>query len=48
MIYGIPLLGIIFSLLLILKGPAMLSAQAKLHRAFRKMLPSRSPLVQKA
>jgi lipopolysaccharide export system permease protein len=47
-IYGVPLAGIFVSLLFIFKGPAMRSAQAKIHAAIRNLLPSRSPSPQKA
>jgi lipopolysaccharide export system permease protein len=47
-IYGVPLTGILVSLLLIFKGPAMRSAQAKLGAAIRNLLPSRSPAPRKA
>jgi lipopolysaccharide export system permease protein len=47
-IYGVPLAGIVISLLFIMKGPAMRSAQAKFHAALRNLLPSRSPTPQKA
>ena len=47
-IYGVPLAGILVSLLLILKGPAMRSAQTRLHAAIRNLIPSRSPAPQKA
>jgi lipopolysaccharide export system permease protein len=47
-VYGVPLAGILVSLLFIFKGPAMRSAQAKFHAAIRNLLPSRSPAPQKA
>jgi len=47
-IYAVPLASILISLLLILQGPAMRSAQAKFLRLFSNLLPSRSPAIQKA
>jgi lipopolysaccharide export system permease protein len=47
-IYAVPLASIFISLLLILQGPAMRSAQAKALRAFSKILPGRVPTIQKA
>ncbi|MBB3018394.1 lipopolysaccharide export system permease protein [Microvirga lupini] len=47
-IYAVPLASILISLLLILKGPAMRSAQAKILRMFNNLLPTRAPATQKA
>jgi lipopolysaccharide export system permease protein len=47
-VYGVPLAGILVSLLFIFKGPAMRSAQAKFQAEIRNLLPSRSPAPQKA
>ncbi|MGF9761354.1 LPS export ABC transporter permease LptF [Microvirga sp. 0TCS3.31] len=47
-IYAVPLASILISLLLILKGPAMRSAQAKFLRFLNNLLPARSPAIQKA
>ncbi|MBM1174062.1 LPS export ABC transporter permease LptF [Microvirga arabica] len=47
-IYAVPLASTLISLLLILQGPAMRSAQAKFLRAFNNLLPTRAPAIQKA
>jgi lipopolysaccharide export system permease protein len=47
-IYAVPLASILISLLLILQGPAMRSAQDKLLRVLNNLLPGRSPAIQKA
>jgi lipopolysaccharide export system permease protein len=47
-IYAVPLASILISLLLILKGPAMRSAQVKFLRALSNLLPARAPATQKA
>ncbi|MDF2687467.1 MAG: hypothetical protein K0Q80_432, partial [Microvirga sp.] len=47
-IYAVPLASIFISLLLILQGPAMRSAQAKVLRVFSRILPARAPTIQKA
>jgi lipopolysaccharide export system permease protein len=47
-IYAVPLASIFISLLLILQGPAMRSAQAKFLRVLSNLLPARSPAIQKA
>jgi lipopolysaccharide export system permease protein len=47
-IYAVPLASILISLLLILQGPAMRSAQAKFLRMLNNLLPARSPAIQKA
>jgi lipopolysaccharide export system permease protein len=47
-IYGVPLAGIVVSLLLIMQASAMRSAQAKIQALFRNLLPSRPPAPQKA
>jgi lipopolysaccharide export system permease protein len=47
-IYAIPSIGIVASLLLILRGRTMRAAQANIHKAFRNVLPSRTPAIQKA
>lgn len=47
-IYAVPLASILISLLLILQGPAMRSAQAKLLRLLNNLLPARAPAIQKA
>lgn len=47
-IYAVPLASILISLLLILQGSAMRSAQAKFLRMLNNMLPARSPAIQKA
>jgi lipopolysaccharide export system permease protein len=47
-IYAVPLASILISLLLILQGPAMRSAQAKFLRLINNLLPARSSAIQKA
>jgi len=47
-IYAIPSIGIVASLLLILRGQTVRAAQTNIHRAVRNLLLSRSPAIQKA